>query len=75
MAYLDEKATACLDEMKWYLGDFWEVGVSESTISRTLKARNWSKKVVNISQMHNDTFYRMLLMLGRKACIREKGMA
>lgn len=72
LAYLDEKPTAYLDEMKWYLWDFWEIDISESTISRTLKARGWSRKVVNISQMRKHAFYRILLMLGRKACIREK---
>jgi len=42
------RSTECLEEMKWFLWDEYEVMVYESTIHRFLTINNWSKKQVHI---------------------------
>lgn len=44
LIYLDERPTAYLDEMRWFLFDSFNILVDESTISRALKRLCWNRK-------------------------------
>jgi hypothetical protein len=44
--FLNERPSAYLDEMAWFIWDEYEVIATESTISRELKKMNWSRKAV-----------------------------
>ena len=46
MEYLNQRPTAYQDEMVWFLFDEFGILVDQSTISRALSRRHWSRKVV-----------------------------
>lgn len=46
ICYLCEKPDVYLDEMAWFIWDEFQIVVSTSTISRTLRRVGWSKKQV-----------------------------
>ena len=52
LVYLNERPSAYLDEIVWFLWDEYDVVVSDSTVSRVIKQLGWSKKVVH-SPSHN----------------------
>ena len=43
---MNERPSAYLDEIAWFIWDEYEVVISESGLSRVLKRMNWSRKVV-----------------------------
>ena len=45
LMYLDQRPTSYLDEICWFLYDEFDVLVSESTVSRTLKQMAWNRKM------------------------------
>ena len=49
LKFLNEKPSAYLDEMVWFIWDEYNVEVSESTLSRVLKSLHWSKNSLSIS--------------------------
>ena len=52
--YLNERPTAYLDELSWFIWDEYEVVATESTISRALKKIKWSRKAVYLSFSTNN---------------------
>ena len=56
LVYLDQRPTSSLDEMCWFLYDEFDVLMSESTVSRTLKQMAWNRKmVIRIAQQRNQS--------------------
>lgn len=43
--YLDDRPTAYLDEMCWFLWDIYGIALDPTTVSRALQRRGWSRKV------------------------------
>ena len=56
LVYLDQRPTSYLDEMCWFLYDEFDVLVSESTVSQTLKQMAWNRKMaIRIAQQRNQS--------------------
>lgn len=46
LKYLEEKPTAYLDEISWFLFDEFSISIDESSIGKCLKRLGWSRKSV-----------------------------
>ena len=44
LVYLEQRPTAYLDEMCWFLFDEFDISVSESTVCRALQRLSWTRK-------------------------------
>lgn len=44
LGYLEQRPTAYLDEMCWFLFDEFDISVSKSTVCRALQRLGWSRK-------------------------------
>lgn len=44
LGYLEQRPTAYLDEMCWFLFDEFDISVSEATVCRALQRLGWSRK-------------------------------